>query len=93
MNTIFVYVLPILATLCLLFFWRYCTEWYYEKDTKFPTRFHILLFFLISLIPIVGLLSFIVLLGVYIYFRCDDDIRIKPNNFSKFWFDKEKNDE
>lgn len=87
------YILPIIFTLLLLVFWRMCTEpcsVYCEGN--FPTKFHIVLFFLLSLIPIVGIISFCVLLIVYILNRATDDLRIKKNKFTKFWFDLKDDD-
>lgn len=83
------YILPIIFTLVLLVFWRTCTVYH---ESNFPTKFHIVLFFLLSLIPIVGIVSFCVLLVVYISNRVTDDLRIKKNKFTKFWFDLKDDD-
>ena len=88
LSTILIYFLPIIFTPVFLIFWRKCTVWGWDWDAKFPTRFHILLFSLISLIPIIGIVTFIVLLVVYVVLRVCDDISIKENKFSKYWFDK-----
>lgn len=92
-GAFWVYILPIIFTLVLLVFWRTCTEQYpgcYESN--FPTKFHIVLFFLLSLIPIVGIISFCALLAIYIANRIIDVLRIKKNKFTKFWFDLKDDD-
>lgn len=87
LSTILIYFLPIIFTPVFLIFWRKYTVWK-DKNIKFPTRFHIILFFFVSLIPIIGIITFMVLLVVYVVLRVCDDISIKENKFSKYWFDK-----
>lgn len=86
-GIILVYFLPILLGTILLIFWRTMTE----HDTRFPTRFHILLYFILSFIPGFGLLFFVIIVGFYIGLRVSDCINIKPNKFTKFWFDEKIN--
>lgn len=88
MKALLIVLVPFICTLLLLVFWRYCTTWgYMKEDRKFPTLFHVVVLSLISLTPIVGMVIFGVLLSVYAVNRIDGDIKIKPNKFSKFWFD------
>jgi len=87
MNTIpsiIFYFFPIIGGTFLLIFWRYLTE----HDTSFPTRFHILIYFIISLIPGFGFILFLIVCTFYIGLRLSDDITIKPNKFTRFWFDE-----
>lgn len=92
MNTIpsiIFYFFPIIGGTFLLIFWRYLTE----HDTLFPTRFHILIYFIISLIPGFGFILFVIAFGFYFGLRITDNITIKPNKFTNFWFDKNNNNE
>ena len=93
MGAILAYVVPIIITLGLIIFWRYCTVWNSVLSPKFPTRFHVVLCFLVSLIPAINVLECIGLVIVYIINRVEGELEIKPNNFSKFWFDVEKEKE
>lgn len=89
MKALLIVLVPFICTLLLLVFWRYCTTWkgYMKEDRKFPTLFHVVFLSLASLTPIVGIVIFSVLLAIYAVNRIDGDIKIKPNKFSKFWFD------
>lgn len=78
---------PALIDFIILIWWRYsCTS---DFTIKFPTKGHILLCTLISLIPILGIIISCLLLGSYIGFRVTGNIHLKPNKFNKFWFDVE----
>lgn len=84
--TFWIYVLPIILNVILLIWWRYNCEWDYST-WKFPTRGHIVITFLVSLIPIIGLLLTLFLYIFYIMNRSDHYLYLKKNKFNKFWFD------
>lgn len=90
---VFGYILPIVLTIGLLIFWRKCTTWNnasifnHDAERKFPTRFHIFILFILSLIPGMGILVIVFLGCFYAVYRMDGAIKIKPGKHSKFWFD------
>ena len=87
MNSIifWLYILPIIMNLAILIWWRYNCECDYSY--KFPTRGHIVILFMTSLIPGIGLTQTFVFIIAYIWRRSDGVIRLKSNKFNKFWFD------
>lgn len=88
-TVLFAYILPIVCTLGLLLFWRHCTVSSYSfLESGFPSRIHVLVIFIATLIPFLGALVFTFLVVMYIFKRMDGDIEIKETKFSKFWFDK-----
>lgn len=94
---VFGYILPIVLTLGLLIFWRKCTTWnkesiFNDDNMTFPSRFHVLFLFVLSLIPGVGLFEIVVLASIYAVNRATGSIKIKPGKHTKFWFDVD-NDE
>lgn len=87
-GTIFFYFTPILLGTLLLIFWRNITI----HEANFPTRFHIFLYFILSFVPVVGFILWLIVTVLYLALRIAGDIDIKPNKFTQFWFDK-KNEE
>ena len=87
------YFASILFNLLLLIWWRRGTEWDTYENPSFPSRGHILILFVLSLIPIWGCIQFIVLAIWYIIARCDNDIVLKKNKFNHFWFGTEIDEE
>lgn len=83
-GAIFFYFSPILLGTLLLIFWRNMTE----SKNGFPTKFHILLYFILSLIPFLGFVLWLFLTVYYLVERILGEITIKTNKFTKFWFDK-----
>lgn len=81
----------IAVTILFLLWWRYCCGWYY--DEKFPTKGHIVLLGLLSAIPILDIVLLLALIIVYFVHKADDDIYIKSNWFTKYWFDADEEDE
>ena len=83
-GAIFFYFSPIILGILLLIFWRNMTE----PINGFPTKFHILLYFILSLVPFLGFVLWIILTVYYLVQRISGEITIKTNKFTKFWFDK-----
>ena len=80
-NQLLVYVIPILICIGLLLWVRiFC-----DKDTKFPTRGSVLLFSIVSLIPIVNLFEASALIAFYIIGRVNGNLTFKKNKFNEFW--------
>lgn len=83
-NYIFIFGTAFINFITLIW-WRYsCIS---DFTIKFPTKGHILLCTLISLIPILGIIITCVIIGIYIGLRFAGDIHLKPNKFNRFWFD------
>lgn len=81
-----IWFIPIVLGVILLIVIRNVTKPDYNHR---PKRFHILLYFIGSLIPFVGLFAFI---SVLIFYFIDiENFHIKPNKFTKFWFDIDEN--
>ena len=57
------------------------------SETKFPTRGHILFGGIIALIPIINIIILAFTIGFYIFGRTEQDIVLKKNKFTKYWFD------
>lgn len=81
------YFACILLNLLLLVWWRRGTEWdTYGDEITFPSRGHVLLGFIFSLVPIWSAIQFVVLAIWYIIARCEGDIVLKKNKFNHYWF-------
>ena len=93
MDNFWNYVLiygPVVVNFIILVWWRYCCT--SEFKYKFPTKGHILLFALLSFIPILGIIIMCILVAFYIGLRAVEDLHLKPNKFNKFWFDIEEDE-
>ena len=53
----------------------------------FPSLGHSIILFLVSFVPVLGLIEAIVLLIVYIIARFEGDLELKENKFNKKFFD------
>jgi len=83
--------IPVLLNLLILLWIRCGCEVDTRELYKFPSRGHIILLTLISFVPVVGALEFIVWLGVYISFRIEGNLTLKANKFNKYWFEIDEN--
>lgn len=90
MITLFFIV--VIFNIVFLIWWRKCCEWK-SNNIKFPTRGHIVLASLASIIPIANAILLAVIVGLYIGARECGDLRLKKNKFNKYWFDVDLDDE
>lgn len=86
MATLLVYVIPIVFIFFFLIWWKKMCVWDYS-NYNFPTLGHGILIFLLSFIPIFGLIEALILIIVYIVNRTNGDLELKENNFNKKFFD------
>lgn len=85
-NLLF-WFLPVLLNLLILIWCRFSCEVDSRTLHKFPSRGHIVIFTLLSFIPIFGAIEFCVWTVLYVSFRIEGSLKLKKNNFNKFWFD------
>lgn len=81
------WIIPILLNLFILLWWRYNCENDSTYLYRFPSRGYIVIFILLSIIPIVGAIEFCIFMALYISFRIGGYIKLKNNKFNNFWFD------
>ena len=78
------YIVALLNFLILLY-WRTSCVW--SNENKFPTRGHILLIMLASLIPGMSFLVIAVMLGIFFGTLSVGELELKKTKFNHYWFD------
>ena len=86
-GDLFFWFVPVLLNLLILLWIRLGCEVDTRELHKFPSRGHIVIFTLLSFVPMLGAIEFLVWLGIYIAFRIEGSITLKVNKFNKYWFD------
>lgn len=79
--------LPVLLNFLILLWIRLGCEVDTRELHKFPSRGHIVIFTLLSFVPMLGAIEFLVWLGLYIAFRLEGSVQLKRNKFNKYWFE------
>jgi len=74
-----------LLNFLILLYWRTSCVWSYEN--KFPTRGHILLIMLASLIPGMSFIAIAVILGIFFGDLSVGELKLKKTKFNHYWFD------
>ena len=83
--------LPAAVSLFILLWARYMCTWEWTNGCKtahYPALGHIILITTLSLIPIVGIVINVVLIGLYIFERIVGQLKLRHNKFNQIFFDK-----
>lgn len=86
-GDLFFWFVPVLLNLLILLWCRLGCEIDTRTLHKFPSRGHIVIFTLLSFVPMLGAIEFCVWLGLYIAFRLEGSVQLKRNKFNKYWFE------
>lgn len=77
-----IFFIGFILVMALTIFWRKCVE-------PRLSRFVCLIFTILGFIPIANLVTFIIGIVILAMLISNDDISLKENKFTKFWFDND----
>lgn len=86
-GDVFFWFVPVLLNLLILLWCRLGCEIDTRTLYKFPSKGHIVIFTLLSFVPMLGIIEFCVWLVLYITFRLEGSVQLKRNKFNKYWFE------
>ena len=86
-GDVFFWFVPVLLNLLILLWCRLGCEIDTSTLHKFPSKGHIVIFTLLSFVPMLGIIEFCVWLVLYITFRLEGSVQLKRNKFNKYWFE------
>ena len=81
-NPFLSYILPIIICIGLLLWTRLFCD---RVNVKFPTRGSVLIFSIMSFVPIVNWIEAAVLIVLYFVGRINGNLSFKKNKFNEYW--------